>query len=471
MGQYTDRLNYFDSLIGQEIGDYHIDDKLGTGGMGAVFRATHRENKGIFALKVISPDFATNKTFIKRFKREARVGEVLSHPNIIKVFEYGETAQGLLFMVMEFVEGETLRKFLSSVRRINPKDSLEILRPLCLALEAAHKRNILHRDLKPANILINQHQQTKIVKLADFGIVKLLQADSAITEGNNLTAMGEVFGTPQYMSPEQLMGHTVGPATDIYSLGVITYEMLTGDLPVKADELRELLLLKTKNLEKPSKKFPFVPQEFDPILEKVMMVDAEERYQTPLDFFHSFEDVAAAFPTWSINEGMGEANQNALSCPTIVNEVNLGAVPTLLINNSHETNKFSHTNTPAASHTSAVEVETMMMKQDATEKFSAETVRGDIRSLKGNNESPILNAPTSSTKPSNAAITKPVNISSAAPTTPIKSAIASTPTTALSQNNLKDKAIENNKSSFLRYIIIAVIIVLAIIVIGLLLAK
>src|SRR5207253_6483282 len=147
----TGQINYFNSLIGKEINQtYRIDERLAVGGMGAVFRGTNLKQGDIVAIKVISPHLAANPVFVKRFQREARVGEILSHPNIVKVYEFGETEDGLLFMVMEFVEGETLGEYLERTGALPVSKSLEILRPLCEALDNAHSRSILHRDLKPA---------------------------------------------------------------------------------------------------------------------------------------------------------------------------------------------------------------------------------------------------------------------------------------------------------------------------------
>ncbi|MEW6732973.1 MAG: serine/threonine-protein kinase, partial [Acidobacteriota bacterium] len=257
----TDTVTYFNSLIGREInGCYRIEEKIGVGGMGAVFRAINLKQHNTVAVKVISPHLAANQIFIKRFQREARVGWALSHPNIIKVYEYGETEVGLLFAVMEFIEGETLGNYIDYSAPLTISRCLQILVPLCDALATAHARNILHRDLKPANVLLSRENDCEVIKLGDFGLVKLLQPDDEISQGSNLTAIGETFGTPHYMSPEQLMGHALAPTTDIYSLGVITYEMLTGRVPIETNDRREFLTLKLRrDLAPPSTRFPFLP--------------------------------------------------------------------------------------------------------------------------------------------------------------------------------------------------------------------
>jgi eukaryotic-like serine/threonine-protein kinase len=291
----TEQSYHYERLVGKLInGRYQITNQLGEGGMGAVFRAIDLQWESDVAVKVVSPELASNPIFLKRFRREARVGEVLTHPNIIKVFEYGEMTDGLLFMVMEFVSGQTLRKQLNEQKRFNPAQTLEILEPLCDALALAHSRNLLHRDLKPANVLIGDD---KIVKLADFGIVKLTSPDKEISGAAVLTGNGEIFGTPQYMSPEQLLGHDINATADIFSVGIMTYEMLTGDLPTYAAELHTLMIEKMRGVGKISEKYPFLPSAFDALIQKTTRVDPEERYQNILDFLEDFRHAFLRLPT------------------------------------------------------------------------------------------------------------------------------------------------------------------------------
>lgn len=291
---------YYDSLIGKEIlgakGVYKIKRKIGVGGMGAVFEATNTTDSNRIAIKIISPHLGNNQTFIRRFQREAKVGWVLSHPNIIKVHEFGETGEKedkLYFMAMEFVEGESLKSYLSRSGPLPANKCVEILRPLCEGLETAHKRKILHRDLKPDNIMLTTNAEGKeTVKLADFGLVKLLEPDSDITKGSNLTQAGEVFGTPHYMAPEQVLGQPTSISSDIYSLGVMTYQMLTGKLPVEANDVKQLLILKvSKEPPVASKLFSFVNEAFDPILSKALARSPDDRYSSVGDFFKDFQKI------------------------------------------------------------------------------------------------------------------------------------------------------------------------------------
>ncbi len=295
MTSKTGQINYFNSLLGKELNQtYRIDSQIALGGMGAVFRGTHLTNSDPVAIKVISPHLTANSIFVKRFQREAKVGTILSHPNIVKVYEFGETPEGVLFMAMEFIEGNTLDEYLIHTAPLNVMRCMEILRPLCDALDTAHKRNILHRDLKPANVLISKDKKGKeAIKLVDFGLVKLMQPDSEITAGSNLTAMGEACGTPYYMSPEQVIGQPLGSTADIYALGIITYQMLTAKMPVESTNVRQILAIKiNQDPPPPSQKFPFIPKILDPIIQKALARDPRKRYQTGKELFDEFQKAA-----------------------------------------------------------------------------------------------------------------------------------------------------------------------------------
>lgn len=292
MSSNTATKSYYDNLIGKDIKGYLIEKKLGEGGMGAVFKATKIAENIPIAIKVISPMLLVNSRFVKRFQREAKVGKALAHPNIIQVLEYGETEDGLLFMAMEFVDGETLKSYLATSGVLPAKRSAEILKQLCDAMDAAHKRGILHRDLKPENTMISKDKDGKEqIKLADFGLVKLTQPDGEITKGSALTEVGEIFGTPHFMPPEQIMGQTVGAPADIYSLGVILYQMMTGKTPFEGSDVRNLLVTKvSQDITPPSKKFPFISSVYDKIFTKVLARDPEDRYKSAGEFYEAFQN-------------------------------------------------------------------------------------------------------------------------------------------------------------------------------------
>ncbi len=316
MSNKTGQINYFNSLLGKELNQtYRIDSQVALGGMGAVFRGTHLANSDSVAIKVISPHLTANSVFVKRFQREAKVGTILSHPNIVKVYEFGETPEGVLFMAMEFIEGNTLDEYLIHTAPLNVMRCMEILRPLCDALDVAHKRNILHRDLKPANILISKDKKGKeAIKLVDFGLVKLMQPDSEITAGSNLTAMGEACGTPYYMSPEQVIGQPLGSTADIYALGIILYQMLTAKMPVESTNVRQILAIKiNQDPPPPSQKFPFIPKILDPIIQKALARDPRKRHQTGKELFDEFQKAAFEINLEYSNPTQPALDQNMLS--------------------------------------------------------------------------------------------------------------------------------------------------------------
>lgn len=306
--------NYYDDLIGKEINGYLVEKKLGEGGMGAVFKANKVADNTSIALKVISPMLLVNSRFVKRFQREAKVGKALAHPNIIQVLEYGETENGLLFMAMEFVNGETLRAELAKIGTMPIKRIAEILKQLCDALDSAHKRGILHRDLKPENIMLAKEADGKeVLKLADFGLVKLTQPDGEITKGSALTEVGEIFGTPHFMSPEQVMGQPIGAPADIYSLGVILYQMMTGKTPLEGTDVRNLLVTKiSQDLPPPSKKFPSVSSAYDDIFKTVLARDPDSRYKSAGEFYWAFQKVVDMVEAGLIPES-GKDNSPSLA--------------------------------------------------------------------------------------------------------------------------------------------------------------
>ena len=202
---------------------------LGTGGMGCVYRVRERDSGRISALKVLPRELATDPAFVERFEREARTLSRLRHPHIVGVHGFGQ-AGGFCFLLMEFVDGANLRQALRS-GRFTPQQALALIPPICEALQAAHAHGVLHRDIKPENLLLDAEGR---VKIADFGIAKLLEGPGASAgEAYTLTRTGARIGTPHYMAPEQVeTPEQVDHRADIYSLGVVFYELLTGELPL-----------------------------------------------------------------------------------------------------------------------------------------------------------------------------------------------------------------------------------------------
>ena len=218
-----------DKMIGRTIGAYRLDEEIGRGGMGAVYRATRVDGEfdQTVAVKLIKRGMDTDM-ILRRFRRERQILATLNHPNIGYFLGGGSTEDGLPYFVMEFIDGSPLFKYCDS-RKLTVRERLEIFRQICWAVAAAHEKQIVHRDLKPSNIMVKQGGKPKLL---DFGIAKVLDPDFAITEGEPTATQMRVM-TPEYASPEQISGEPVGPASDIYSLGVILYELLTGHRPYR----------------------------------------------------------------------------------------------------------------------------------------------------------------------------------------------------------------------------------------------
>ena len=223
-----------DPFVGRTLDEkYSVEERLGAGGMGAVYRARHLQMDRPVAIKVLHQRFVEDEAARTRFQIEARAAVMLQHSNAVSVTDFGQTSEGCIYIVMELLEGRTLREILSREGPIETARAISIMLQTSAAVAAAHEAGIIHRDLKPSNILVTQSaDHPAIVKVLDFGIAKVT-ADK-LDEDENATPVvqpSSVIGTPRYMSPEQNNGFELTPATDVYSLGVILYEMLTGMAP------------------------------------------------------------------------------------------------------------------------------------------------------------------------------------------------------------------------------------------------
>lgn len=227
-----------DPLIGRTIGDkYRIDALLGSGAMGRIYRSEHSALERTVALKVLHPHLTYNESLVHRFLREARAASRLSHPNIVTLLDFGQDAEdGLLYLVMEHLEGRSLQSFIDDDGPLEMGRLLHLAKQILLAVDEAHAQNIVHRDLKPENIIILPTRHGEQVKVVDFGLAQLVGTDDV-----KLTSTGLVCGTPSYISPEQARAADVGPLTDIYSFGVMLYEMVTGVLPFEATGAYEMV--------------------------------------------------------------------------------------------------------------------------------------------------------------------------------------------------------------------------------------
>ena len=220
-------------------GRFRIEREIGTGGMGTVYLATHLGLERPVAVKIIKREFAGDADVADRFLREARTMAKLRHPNAAMIFDAGNLPDGRHFIVMEFVEGETLSQALAREGRFSASKAVNIATQICDVLEEAHRIGIIHRDLKPSNILLGKRG----VCVLDFGVAKVLASSAESTFTHASTGSGQLIGTPRYMSPEQCLGQRVGARSDLYSLGVLLYEMLAGRTPF-VDPLQSALLIK-----------------------------------------------------------------------------------------------------------------------------------------------------------------------------------------------------------------------------------
>ena len=222
-------------------GRYRILSKLGEGGMGAVYRAEQISLKRTVALKVLRPELSAEPGLVRRFNAEAELAAKLNHPNTVTLYDFGQDSDGSLFIAMEFLEGRSLRDLLHREGPLPPARAVAICEQVCASLADAHARGIVHRDLKPDNVMLVQvGRQTDVVRVLDFGIAKLRDDQGDIT-AMPMTRAGDLLGTPQYMAPEQIRGETVDARTDVYAMGAMLYEMVTGRLPFEGPSLMAIL--------------------------------------------------------------------------------------------------------------------------------------------------------------------------------------------------------------------------------------
>jgi serine/threonine-protein kinase len=226
-------------------GKYRIVSKVGQGGMGAVYKARHLAFDELRALKVMTPELANDELFVKRFKHEAVITRKLQHPNAVRVDDIDETEDGRPFIVMEYIEGRSLKKVIQEEGPLEWPRVCLLSKQVAAGLDAAHRLGMVHRDIKPENIVLVETAEGEQAKVLDFGIAKIRESRLGEGGGMTLTGTGVVIGTPQYMSPEQALGKRgaeLDGRSDLYSLGIVMYQMLTADLPFKAETTMEMLL-------------------------------------------------------------------------------------------------------------------------------------------------------------------------------------------------------------------------------------
>src|SRR5215470_19020584 len=275
-------------LTGKRFGRYEIRNKIGEGGMGEVYVAHDDELDRSVAIKFLPYEFISDEDRRTRFRQEARTASSLNHPNIITIYEIGENEHGS-FLATEFIEGRTLREILKT-ESINLPRILRIIEQVANALVAAHSAKVVHRDIKPENIMV---RKDSIVKVLDFGLAKATAGFGTTESGeSSKTLPGTVMGSARYMSPEQARGLTVDERTDIWSLGVVLYEMLVGTAPFGGETTADTLAAVIYHEPEPINEIlPNTPPELVRILRKALQKDREERYQSVKDFSLDIKDL------------------------------------------------------------------------------------------------------------------------------------------------------------------------------------
>ena len=279
-----------DRLLGTVLDNkYRIDEKIGQGGMGKVYRATHIHMDTVVAVKVLHAELASDHIALERFRREARAAAQLHHPNVVAVTDFGVTLDNsTAYLVMEFLQGADLRESIKQKKRMEYQDTFFILQQVCSALEEAHAKGIVHRDLKPDNIwLVKGTDSIEQVKVLDFGIAKL----KTTTDMIKLTQQGIIVGTPHYMSPEQCRGEELDARSDIYSLGVIVYEMLTGQVPFQAPTPVGVVIKHASERPHPLHYLRAeIPWQIEEIVLRSLEKKREDRQDSALELAREFEN-------------------------------------------------------------------------------------------------------------------------------------------------------------------------------------
>jgi serine/threonine protein kinase len=301
-----------DPLIGVMLGEYRVEERIGLGGMGLVYRGTHPMIGKSVAIKVLRPEICDSASHVERLLAEARAVNAIRHRGIIDIFSFGKTPDGRQYLVMEFLDGVALDTHISNRGVLAPNEAVTILEEIAAALAAAHGAGVIHRDLKPNNIyLVKQGYGQPYVKILDFGLAKQGLPPGGTTPQ---THFGLVVGTPEYMAPEQARGENVGPKTDLYALGVVAFQMLTGHLPFDANSPMEFVV---KHLEHEpplvTDEQPDVPKELSDLVSQLLSKSPEDRPGSAEEVRRALRRLARSLPQEVTNVGIPRTALAALA--------------------------------------------------------------------------------------------------------------------------------------------------------------
>src|SRR5215217_6408731 len=283
---------------------YELRTLLGSGGMADVYLAGDEVLGREVALKLLKDRYAEDEEFVERFKREAKSAAALSSPYIVPIFDRGETDDGAYYIIMEYLPGGTLKERITSTGALQPQ-AAEVALQVAKALKTAHVRGVVHRDIKPRNILLADSEH---VKVADFGIARAVEATT-------ISQTGDILGSAKYMSPEQAAGEQVGPASDLYSLGVVLYEMLTGRVPFEIGTPADVPIRHAvAPPRRPKEVNPEVSEELDAITIRLLATSPEDRYGSAEELVQELQRVRADVPSTRRSTD-GETTEQALGVP------------------------------------------------------------------------------------------------------------------------------------------------------------